>query len=104
MNDLALLTSDIAVSVVEIDLSGWERDYSDHAYSLEDMPNHVMCINPLCSRGGLDIESLIRKAVSDRSSGFTLTKKCPGDEGSPKGRRPGKSCHHAFRVVCKIKY
>src|SRR3989344_7490102 len=60
--------------------------------SLKEIGGFIQCSNPLCQRGGFDIDIEILNPMLDEKE--TMKKgilTCPGDEGSPKGRKIGRS-------------
>jgi len=64
----------------------------------------IRCSHPRCNRGAFQIDSDLYKMVSEKSTEMEFSQKCPGDDGSPKGRRPGLSCYNRLRYRLTIKY
>jgi len=64
----------------------------------------MRCSNPQCRRGGYEIDREISMMISERKEFEEFTMHCPGDEGSPKGRRPGKRCWNVLHVRLTLKY
>lgn len=61
-------------------------------------PPVIGCSNRLCQQGGLRIEALIPGPASEYPYSYENIFRCNGHEGSPKGRRIGRSCMNSFRV------
>lgn len=72
--------------------------------SLRTTGGLIRCSNPLCSRGGYEVDydahDLLRRKLVTKE----FTRRCPGDEGSPKGRRPGPKCLNALHFKLTLKY
>ena len=64
----------------------------------------MSCSNPYCNRGGYEIDSDIAEMVRDKCDVKEFSRLCPGDEGSEKGRRPGKKCLNSLRFRIKLRY
>lgn len=91
--------------VTEFDLSGWDEEYRRHGFNMaHPPPSRIACTNRLCRRGGLDLERILSRVHLEGATEIDETMRCEGDEGSPKGRRKGKSCHHAFRIKGKFTF
>lgn len=83
------------------DLSDWQRNST---YSIANVPPEIACVNQRCQRGGLDLQSCIQNRVSQKETHYVGEFACNGDEGSPKGRRPGQRCLNNSRVTIEIRY
>ena len=95
--------TEFTMEVNDTDLFGWDGTYRKSIYTMDNPPPFTIpCSNSLCQRGGLDAYSMIRAALRSENNSHEETTKCPGDEGSPKGRRQGKFCHHGFEVKVTI--
>jgi hypothetical protein len=64
----------------------------------------VRCSHPRCRRGGFKVEWDVADMVGQKLTEKEFTKKCQGDDGSPKGRRPGLSCWNRLHYRLTIKY
>jgi hypothetical protein len=64
----------------------------------------IRCSNPLCRRGGYEIDAVLaemkRLGETERSGSLS----CPGDEGSPKGRRRGDRCRNQIQYTLTVRY
>jgi len=63
-------------------------------------PETVRCVNPRCQQGGLLLRNYLYTA--DMRNGpwkFEETFSCHGHEGSPQGRRIGRPCDVAWKVM-----
>jgi len=64
----------------------------------------VPCSNLHCRRGGFEIDASLYEMVREKSTEKVFTRKCPGDEGSPKGRVRGDRCRNVLHYRLKVKY
>lgn len=64
----------------------------------------IHCSNPFCRRGGYEIDLELGRIIQDKKERAEFLMRCPGDEGSPKGRRIGRHCLNALHVRLTIKY
>jgi len=64
----------------------------------------IPCSNPLCRRGGFEIDEVLSAMRGSRQSEREGSLSCPGDEGSPKGRHSGKRCGNEIRYKLTVKY
>jgi hypothetical protein len=64
----------------------------------------IPCRNPRCRRGGYEVDDSVYKMVREKSTEKVFATNCPGDEGSPKGRRPGRRCGNVLHYRLRIKY
>jgi hypothetical protein len=64
----------------------------------------IPCRNPRCRRGGYEIDHSLSEMVRENVTEKEFDTACPGDEGSPKGRRPGRSCGNVLHYRLTIKY
>lgn len=67
-------------------------------------PEKIACDNPRCNRGGFDLQNEIYFMVESLKVEKSIEKRCTGDEGKPKAKRPGKSCCNRFIIAIKITY
>lgn len=64
----------------------------------------LRCSNPLCNRGGYEIDLDFHDMVQRKLIQKEFIRGCPGDEGSPKGRRPGRRCLNALHYRITLHY
>lgn len=64
----------------------------------------MRCSNPRCERGGYEIDREIEKMTYSKALYSEFVLQCPGDEGSPKGRRKGAECMNALHVRLTLRY
>jgi hypothetical protein len=64
----------------------------------------VPCMNPRCRRGGYEVDESVYEVVREKSTEKVFTRNCPGDEGSPKGRKRGDHCRNVLHYRLRIKY
>lgn len=65
----------------------------------------MACSNPRCERGGYEIDREIHMMIlGGKMTHRQLVTYCPGDEGSPKGRKKGNPCENALHVRLTLKY
>lgn len=60
--------------------------------------------NPRCRRGGYEVDDSVYEMVREKSNEKIFERRCPGDEGSPKGRRRGDRCRNVPHYRLRIKY
>src|ERR1019366_979235 len=60
------------------------------------------CSNPLCYRGGCDVQQFLSGVVAARKTDVEETLFCQGFEGSPKGKKRYGPCDTYYRVKGKI--
>ena len=81
----------------------YEENKSRH-FGKNTIEEYVRCSNPSCQRGGFcvgeEIRDMVRKGETERKKMLI----CRGDEGSPKGKRPGRRCPNHIDAEIKIKY
>ena len=78
-------------------------DEHDRIHDLAAGPR-AACGNPRCQRGGYDFELVLRSMVSSEATDEPIEMSCYGDEGSPKGRRPGRDCLMAIKGMLSVEY
>jgi hypothetical protein len=61
-------------------------------------PPVIGCSNSRCRQGGLQLQNLIPYSGSQLPYNYEEKFPCNGHEGSPKGRRIGRSCMNRFHV------
>ena len=58
------------------------------------------CHNKLCERGGYHLRPKIQEMISGEITTRIFVLRCPGDHGSPKGRRRGPRCPNVLH--CRL--
>ena len=71
-----------------------------HFHSIRHLGGGIRCSNPLCRRGGFEIDGVLLEMKQSGEIGREGSVSFRGDEGSPKGQRRGKRCGN--RVRCKL--
>jgi hypothetical protein len=101
----------ISIEVVEtegfehVDFDAFDKIRNRHIYTNESLPGEFIdCKNPECRKGGLSIDGVFHKMISEKLTEFQGTESCQGYEGSPKGRKRHRDCRHQFHYKVKIKY
>jgi len=64
----------------------------------------IPCSNPRCQRGGFEVDAGLNQMVREKLTEKVFAKNCPGDEGSPKGRKRGDRCKNVLHYRLKVKY
>ncbi len=64
----------------------------------------ISCANRNCRRGGFDILQDISEMMREKLNTKEFVKICLGDEGSPKGGRPGWNCVNTLHYRLTLKY
>jgi hypothetical protein len=63
------------------------------------------CSNPSCKRGGYTLGKILFEMTHNHEVDKVLTNVfCPGDEGTPKGRRRGPLCRNSANITVHIEY
>jgi hypothetical protein len=84
---------DVIIEYSEGSTVGRVRDGSYRSRtSVRNSGGQLRCSNPACRRGGYELDFDIHDMVRNKLVSKRFVKHCPGDEGSPKGRRPGRTC------------
>ena len=94
---------ELEVRVKEIDDLFWGGNSKIRVFSRENVPEHIDCSNPICHGGRILIGEVIRDTLKANKEQMIVNKKCPGYEGSPKGRKRYKSCIHAFEITVHVR-
>ncbi len=74
----------------------WQRE---QRFTKANIPIHFACANSRCQQGGLNLQRIV---LFSEPGEFSLS--CQGQEGSPKGRRPGNPCDNQFNITLSITY
>ena len=68
------------------------------------MREYFDCSNTACYSGGVSLGEIVREMVAETSTEKSVSKRCQGYEGSPKGHRKYRDCMHSFTVNVILKY
>ena len=60
------------------------------------------CGNPLCRRGGYELDLKVHEMVRNAVDVQEFTLSCRGDEGSAKGRKRGRRCDRCIKARAKL--
>lgn len=72
--------------------------------SFRSLGGLIRCGNPVCSRGGYEIDFDVHDMVRRKLVEKEFTRRCQGDEGSPKGQRLGRRCLNYLRYKITVQY
>jgi len=64
----------------------------------------ISCSNPLCYRGGFEVDLDIHTTLARKLVTAEFMRACPGDEGSPEGRREGRRCVNILHYRITLEY
>ena len=73
-------------------------------FGLHNLPSTIRCGNPRCRQGGFDITQRIYFLVEQHETLDSWEMHCPGQEGSPKGRRKGNPCCNHAKLRAELEY
>ena len=62
------------------------------------------CGNSRCRRGGYEVDRVMSDMIRGRVTEKEFQLRCPGDEGTPKGRNRGENCYRSLKGKVKLKY
>jgi hypothetical protein len=112
-----LTTFEKAFPTIEVaTISSYEVGESVHTFGIDESQRRtfgeglrfreglIRCSNPRCRRGGYEVDDSVYEMVREKSNEKIFERKCPGDEGSPKGRRPGRRCGNVLHYRLRLKY
>jgi hypothetical protein len=84
---------------------GANRFSNPMVYTEESPPDRILpCDNPLCYRGGCDVQRFLSGVVAGHEVEVERMLFCQGYEGSPKGRKNYGPCDTRYKVKVKIAY
>lgn len=95
-------------AVIEYEESGagiseWSK--GKQKASLKQIGGLIRCSNPLCKRGGFEIDiNIIGHMLRNNELIKEGILRCPGDEGSPKGRIRGRYCINHIKYKMTLNY
>ena len=96
---------DFTIEVSESKDAIWGEKGRTRKFTKDNQPSEYFdCSNPACYSGGVSLGEILRQMVSNKTTEETVTQKCKGYEGSPKGHRRYRSCMHSFTVEVTLKY
>ena len=72
-------------------------------WSLADGPR-IPCRNSACQRGGYNLEWLVGSMIASKVESKEISMSCDGDEGTPKGRKIGRSCDMSMKGTINVSY
>lgn len=72
-------------------------------WSLRNSGPVMSCGNPRCQRGGYNLANEVQMMIYAGMSEREIRLSCNGDEGSPKGRRPGRECMQRLEAKITLK-
>jgi hypothetical protein len=64
----------------------------------------IECSNRHCRRGGFEVDDGLYRMVGEKLTEKEFVSRCPGDEGSPKGRVRGRRCLNVLHYRLTVKY
>ena len=92
---------DAIIKFVESDFGNSPRQ---GVWSLRSNGPRMRCSNPRCQRGGYDFEYEVRLMTYTDAHEKEFRLSCPGDEGSPQGRRKGRECDYRLKGTITLQY
>lgn len=85
-----------------------EWDYAikkrEGTWRVKEYGGLMACANERCRRGGYEIDREIHQMIREKLTEKKVRMLCRGDEGSPKGRRRGRSCTCALDAILRVTY
>lgn len=90
-------------AIVRYTETDFGMDAHDRIHDLASGPR-AACSNQRCQRGGYDFEWQVRSMISAGVAAESVEMSCAGDEGSPKGRRPGRGCLMSMKGTISIEF
>lgn len=73
-------------------------------FSISGRGGVMPCGNPQCRRGGYELDRILHSMTPNKTTELKVHLHCPGDEGTPKGRKKGDPCDMSVDGVIKVKY
>ena len=73
-------------------------------WSLRNNGPVMSCGNPRCQRGGYNLAGEVHNMIYAGTNEREIRLSCNGDEGSPKGRRPGRECLQRLEAKFTLKF
>lgn len=95
---------DAVVEYYETDLGRPSPSTYNRRHSLKLLGGLIRCGNSLCHRGGYEVDWDVHDMRREGAAQKEFVKRCPGDEGSPKGRRHGRDCLRSLHYRITLKY
>jgi hypothetical protein len=87
------------VRFIETDFGETVRTSS---WSVRDDGGQMPCGNPHCERGGYELDREVSAMLREDITTKTVSLRCRGDEGTPKGRRRGQDCTRGIGATITI--
>jgi|HubBroStandDraft_2_1064218.scaffolds.fasta_scaffold2149454_1 hypothetical protein len=92
---------DACAEYIEYELAS-EKRYSTH--HIRAWGGLIRCENTRCRRGGYEIDLVVSEMVRENVTEKEFELRCPGDEGTPKGRKPGQRCYRSIKGKVTLKH
>jgi hypothetical protein len=91
-------------AIVEFTESDFGLSKRTGTFYLHEEGGMMACGNPYCRRGGYEFDRELSVMVRHQDTEKRIRVACPGDEGSPKGRKIGRRCSLSVDGVLRVKY
>jgi hypothetical protein len=78
--------------------------HSSGVWDFAQQGGQMRCPNYRCERGGFEFDNLVGDMVREGETWKDFELDCQGDEGSPTGRRKGRSCEMSVKGQIEVKY
>jgi hypothetical protein len=92
---------DALVPFIEYELAS-EKRHGTH--SLRTWGGLMHCGNSRCRRGGYEVDRVVSEMIRENVTEKEFELRCPGDEGTPKGRKRGQNCYRSIKGKVTLKY
>ena len=100
-----ILLKDINDVIIKFKIENRGRNIiggGESLWSIKKNGTYIRCLNDFCYSGGFDFFDEINNMKSKNKEENSSSKFCSGNEGSPKGRRLGRSCLYKIEYTIKI--
>ncbi len=78
--------------------------YNEKTTSHNGRTSNIICKNPLCFNGRIELSSIIREMINNKEKFKEIKTMCHGSEGSPKGRRIYRTCINFITIKITLEY
>jgi hypothetical protein len=92
---------DAVVQYTEYDLAT-EKGHGTHY--MRAWGGLMHCGNSRCRRGGYEVDRIVSEMLRENVTEKEFELRCPGDEGTPKGRKRGQRCYRSIKGKVTLKY
>ena len=92
---------DALVQFTEYELASEKRNGT---HSLRAWGGLMHCGNSRCRRGGYEVDRVVSEMIRENVTEKEFELRCPGDEGTPKGRKRGQNCYRSIKGKVTLKY